>query len=66
VIDGDLRAEQIQISDRLPRLIVTGSLVANELWIFETKTLVCKDLTVRILHDHDKYLKVFGTSEIGE
>jgi hypothetical protein len=65
VIDGDLRAEQIFISDRLFCLIVTGSLVADELSIFETETLVFKDLTVRMLRDHDRYLKVLGRSEIG-
>lgn len=52
------------ISDRLMCLIVLGDLSAEKLSIFETEVLVCGNLEVGELNDHDDYLNVLGTSHI--
>ncbi len=65
LIDGDLRADgQILISDQLMCLVVTGDLVADQLSIFETEVLVCGNLTVDTLFDHDEYLTVLGARAV--
>lgn len=60
IVDGDL-----ELSDRLMCLVVTGSLQAKNLNIHETELRVNGDLQVRALHDHDEYLSVGGTRRIG-
>jgi hypothetical protein len=65
LIDGDVRsARHIVVSDRLMCLVVTGSLAAPRLSIFETEVLVCGDLDVGALRDHDDLLTVMGTRSV--
>jgi hypothetical protein len=66
VIAGNLQGGTIQPSTRLMCLVVTGNLLADLLYIRETEVLVCGDLKVRRLDDHDGHLKVLGHSDIGE
>ena len=65
LIDGDLRrGGHLLVSDRLMCLIVTGSLVAAGLSIFETEVLVGGDLQVGALRDHDDLLTVEGARSV--
>ena len=60
IVDGDL-----ELSDRLMCLVVTGSLQAEHLNIHSTEVRVNGDLQARALRDHDNYLSVGGARRIG-
>jgi hypothetical protein len=64
VIDGDVRAREVNISDRLMCLVVRGSLVAERLLVHETELYVVGDLQVGWLRDVDDLITVKGSSAI--
>jgi hypothetical protein len=60
VIDGDVRAREANISDRLMCLVVRGSCVVDRLLVHETEMCVVGDLRVGWLRDVDAYIRVKG------
>lgn len=64
VIDGDVRAPEVNISDRLMWLVVRGSLVAERLLVHETNVSVQGDLRVGWLSDVNDLVSVNGTCAV--
>lgn len=64
VVDGDVRAREANISDRLMCLVVRGSFVAERLLVHETEMCVVGNLQVGWLRDVDDLITVKGTSAI--
>lgn len=64
VIDGDVRAGEANISDRLMCLVVRGSFTASRLLVHETEMCVVGNLQVGWLRDVDSYLTVKGERSV--